>query len=99
MKGFKNILAIISVALMYSACTSDMENESKLNIVHLRSQSEAINIAEDAYSVFNTERGCRAEHAPKATATNVQSKDAPHAALLTTLYSTSSTSIMKVAMQ
>lgn len=72
MKTLKAILTITLATLAFSACTSDVENESKRTPVKLRSQTEAINIAENAYSVFNSGKSSRAGHATTATASDVQ---------------------------
>lgn len=72
MKKVRAVLAIILAALMYSACSSDIENECRKAPVKLRSQSEAISIAENAYSIFNSDKGSRAGHASTAAASDVQ---------------------------
>lgn len=66
MKTLKAILTITLATLAFSACTSDVENEAKRTPVKLRSQTEAINIAENAYSAFNSGKGSRAGHAKTA---------------------------------
>ena len=72
MKTMKTTFAIILAGLLYSACTLDIENESMNISMKLRSQNEAISIAEKAYSAFNVEKSSRAGHAITATVSDVQ---------------------------
>lgn len=72
MKTLKLSLSIIFAALMYGACSSDIESECHKTSVKLRSQSEAISIAENAYSVFNSGKDSRAGHETIASVSDVQ---------------------------
>lgn len=72
MKTLKISLAVIFAALMFGACSSDIESECHKAPVKLRSQSEAITIAENAYSVFNSAKDSRTGHEVTASISDVQ---------------------------
>lgn len=72
MKTLKISLAVIFAALMFGACSSDIESECHKAPVKLRSQSEAISIAENAYSVFNSGKDSRTGHEVTASISDVQ---------------------------
>lgn len=54
MKTLKRIIALSIVAMVCGACSNDFESADMRNTVKLRSQEEAISIAQDAYATFNT---------------------------------------------
>lgn len=73
MKNLKKcFLGVALATLAFSACTSDVENGYMRTPVKLRTQNEAISIAENAYSAFNSGKGSRAGHAATVKACNVQ---------------------------
>lgn len=73
MKNLKKcFLGVALATLALSACTSDVENGYMRTPVKLRTQNEAISIAENAYSAFNSGKGSRAGRATTVKASDVQ---------------------------
>lgn len=54
MKKFISILTCAIAAIVFGACSEELESNHACRIQKLRSQDEAIAIAKNAYSIFNT---------------------------------------------
>lgn len=54
MKKFISILTCAIAAIVFGACSDELESNHACRVQKLRSQDEAISIAKDAYSAFNT---------------------------------------------
>ena len=52
MKSFKILLSIVIAAMAFGACSNEIDGEQAMHKMRLRSQDEAIQIAENAYSAF-----------------------------------------------